>query len=194
MSGGRGVKRPQPATAPPPSGESPDPPWKRPAAAAWQAQHEEIDELKGPQGWCPMCKMFRAKCFRQGDWACELCGQHNYPDKTFCSNYRCQEKRGTTVTVVEMSQEEDPPELAPPRTTGWCYSCQQQREECWKPNDWECPWCKNHNYARKQVPRLSERVAAECSAGWECGFACEVCIDMSLAHFWGLGLETWIHV
>ena len=25
------------------------------------------------------------------------------------------------------------------------------------------------------------------------GFACEVCIDMSLAHFGGLGLEIWIH-
>ena len=26
------------------------------------------------------------------------------------------------------------------------------------------------------------------------GFACEVCIDMPFAHFWGLGLEIWIHV
>lgn len=26
------------------------------------------------------------------------------------------------------------------------------------------------------------------------GFACEVCIDIPFAHFWGLGLETWIHV
>ena len=127
MSGCRGVKRP----------------------------YEELSIIAS--GMCPLCKVPRAECFRPGDWGCPVCGQHNYPSKSACSNYRCLAKRGVAVLCAPAPQA--PPPVGPP--SSWCGSCQRPRSECWKPNDWECPWCKNHNYARKQV------VAAECSAGWE---------------------------
>ena len=109
-------------------------------------------------GMCPQCKVPRADCFRPGDWGCPLCGQHNYSSKLVCSNYRCLAKRGVVVQCAPLGQQA-PPIVVPGPSSSWCFSCHRPRSECWKPNDWECPWCKNHNYARKQV------VAAECSAG-----------------------------
>ena len=114
-------------------------------------------------GMCPLCKVPRAECFRPGDWGCPVCGQHNYPDKLVCSNYRCQTMKGVAVLCAPGPPA---PPAPPPAPSSWCDSCRRPRSECWKPNDWECPWCKNHNYARKQVPRLSQQsVVQGCSDG-----------------------------
>ena len=105
------------------------------------------EELGGPSGMCPQCRVPRSSCFRLGDWACPLCGQHNYPSKFICTNYRCKARKGVSVPSAPT-----PGQLpAPSSPTTWCDSCRRPRSECWKPNDWECPYCKNHNYARKQV-------------------------------------------
>ena len=137
MSECRGVKRP----------------WERPN----DSDNEELPPE--PTGWCPQHKVLRTECFRAGDWVCPVCGQHNFPSKLDCSNHRCQAPKGATVPCAPTPQWQAPPPVGP--ASSWCTSCRRPRSECWKPNDWECPWCKNHNYARKQV------VAAECSAGWE---------------------------
>ena len=34
---------------------------------------------------------------------------------------------------------------------GWCRGCAKPRTECYKPFDWACPLCGNHNWARKQA-------------------------------------------
>ena len=121
---------------------------------------EESDESGGrdvkrprPDGWCPQCHVLREECFKPGDWACAFCGQHNYSDKIACSNWRCNRDK-------EVAADEDAAEVAGLASvraanpiTGWCDSCGRWRLQCWKPNDWECPQCNNHNYARKQALR-----------------------------------------
>ena len=164
MSECRGVElRPHPPLHPPPTEdpqlEEASPPGMsecRGVKRPWDRPYDN-EELAEPSGMCPVCKVPRAECFRPGDWQCPVCGQHNYPSKLVCSNYRCLAKRGAVVLCAPAPQA--PPPVCP--STSWCDSCRMPRSECWKPNDWMCPWCKNHNYARKQV------VAAECSAGWE---------------------------
>ena len=131
------------------------------------------EELGGPTGMCPQCRVPRSSCFRLGDWACDLCGQHNFPSKLVCTNYRCKARKGVTVVSAPM-----PTELpVVSATTTWCDSCRRPRSECWKPNDWECPYCKNHNYARKQVSRQSVCV---CVPGWQ------ICMGVVLHAFCSL--------
>ena len=163
MSECRGVKlRPQPPPHPPPPAapqlEEASPPGMSECRGVKRPYDNE--ELAEPSGMCPVCKVPRAECFRPGDWGCPVCGQHNYPSKSVCSNYRCRAKRGAVVPCAPAPQAA-PPDPPRPSWHHWCDSCKKNRAECWKKNDWECPYCKNHNYARKQV------VAAECSAGWE---------------------------
>ena len=168
MSESRGVKlRPHPPGGRPltaaPQLEEASPPGMsecRGVKRPWDRPYDNEELAPEPSGMCPVCRVPRAECFRPGDWGCPVCGQHNYPSKLVCSNYRCLAKKGATVPCAPAPQWQAPPPVVDP-TSSWCHSCRRHRSECWKPNDWECPWCKNHNYARKQV------VAAECSAGWE---------------------------
>ena len=99
-------------------------------------------------GNCPNCNKPREECFKAGDWACKKCGQHNYPDKEVCSNYKCNAERDVEV----LSR---PAPMTPPKAAGappaWCASCNKPRSVCFKPYDWNCPYCGNHNWARKQV-------------------------------------------
>ena len=99
-------------------------------------------------GWCPQCHTTREACFGPDDWACASCGQHNYPSSTLCSNERC----GLPREDLELGVEESSP-LPPKRRakSPWCLSCKVFKSDCYLMNDWECPWCGNHNWARKQV-------------------------------------------
>ena len=102
---------------------------------------------RASMGWCPQCHKMRAECFLSGDWACAKCGQHNYAAKTQCTNSRCAQEREDVDLSVDQEEEEAPVRASSP----WCISCRKLKADCWKLNDWECPWCNNHNYARKQV-------------------------------------------
>ena len=110
---------------------------------------EEEPPTKKPRlsiGWCPTCHCMREACFSPGDWACLLRGQHNRSeDQGWCSNPRCAEPQMS----IEPDMVEEVP--APRAFTPWCKSCKKMKSECYKMNDWECPWCGNHNWARKQV-------------------------------------------
>jgi hypothetical protein len=44
---------------------------------------------KPPPGFCPNCKKWRVNCFLPGDWACDLCGNHNHARRDVCPNKRC---------------------------------------------------------------------------------------------------------
>ena len=152
-------KTPTPPAHPPPS-RGPAPPAHPPPPP--KPTEEEEEDVGGrrdvgsrgvkrhapaPSGWCPQCHVQRAVCFQVGDWACPFCGQHNFPDKTQCSNHRCRREKSEVILIAPDPQGE----LPPPSAVAWCDSCGKWRSECWMKNDWECPWCKNHNYARKQV-------------------------------------------
>ena len=92
---------------------------------------------------CVTCKMPRHRCFQAGDWACALCGQHNYTGAVHCNNYKCHNFDRHAAPLPSRRQVQDSGEV-------WCISCQMWRSHCWKNNDWECPSCFNHNFARKQ--------------------------------------------
>lgn len=44
---------------------------------------------------------------------------------------------------------------------GWCQHHRCRKSECMKPNDWSCPTCQFHNYARKQAPSCSQGVLTD---------------------------------
>ena len=114
-------------------------------AAPGSSVEEEQPEPALNVGWCPQCHCWREECFKPGDWACLRCGQHNYEDKKACSNHRCLAPR-QAISVNSFEEER-----APTRAFSlWCRSCKKMKSECYKLNDWECPWCGNHNWARKQ--------------------------------------------
>ena len=115
-------------------------------------QSRSVRPLRAGMGWCPQCHMMRADCFNPGDWACSHCGQHNFGDKNECSNFRCQRQR----EELEFAPFESP----------WCISCKKLKTVCFMLNDWECPWCCNHNFARKQALRVRNRTY-ECHS-YEC--------------------------
>ena len=189
----RPSRKPSPPTeAPtPPPPPPPVPPTSRRARWAHRPPPPEMlggrgvtrghEELGGPTGMCPQCRVPRSSCFRLGDWACALCGQHNFPSKLVCTNYRCKARKGVVVSTAM------PTELAAPSSpTTWCDSCRRPRSECWKPNDWECPYCKNHNYARKQVSQQSVCVCV-CVPGWQ------ICMGVVLCSLLGVRFDM-IHL
>ena len=139
-------------------------------------------------GTCPLCKVPRSVCCQPGDWACRQCGQHNYPRRTFCTNKKCGVAKDFVVATAPVPK--TLPKAAGDPSSGWCTSCRKPRTECWKANDWECPYCGNHNYARRQVVAaafqcrvgvgLLVRFVLTCCllalgvSGWRFGFTFEV--------------------
>ena len=190
-------REPSSERVPPPPPPPPPHPVKRPPrrtapTAAPEASVSGRRGVKRPledlvSGNCPNCSKPREECFKPGDWACKKCGQHNFPDKEVCSNYKCKAERDVEVLSK-------PAPMTPPKAAGappsWCDSCNKPRAECWKPNDWNCPFCGNHNWARKQVLAaafqcrvgvgLLVRFVLTCCllalgvSGWRLGFTFEV--------------------
>ena len=46
---------------------------------------------------------------------------------------------------------EEPSTKKPRLSIGWCPQCHCMREECFKPGDWACLFCGQHNYADKET-------------------------------------------
>ena len=165
-----GPPTPPPAPAVPPS-QPPPPALDRRSRSrnrgVWQSRPRSRSVRRSyswsvrPQGWCPQCHCMRADCFNPGDWACLHCGQHNYGDKSECSNFRCKRKR-QELEFVSSCEEKAPQRAQSP----WCISCKKLKTVCFRLNDWECPWCCNHNFARKQALRVRNRTY-ECHS-YEC--------------------------
>ena len=134
------------------------------------------------QGTCPLCKVPRSDCFQPGDWACRKCGQHNYPRRTFCTNKNC----GVPKDFLMLSA--PTPKTAPKVariSSSWCDSCKKPKTECWKANDWECPYCLNHNYARKQV--LAAAFQCRVGVGLLVRFVLPCCLLILGVSGWRLG-------
>ena len=74
---------------------------------------------------CVTCKLPRHRCFQAGDWACALCGQHNYTGTVHCNNYKCNNFDRHAAPLPSRRQVQDSGEV-------WCISCQMWRSHCWK--------------------------------------------------------------
>ena len=98
-------------------------------------------------GNCPQHHVPRSRCFSIGDWACGHCGQHNLAKRSTCTNYKCKREKLDLNDIVESSF----PCVEERWSSTWCTSCRMLKEDCYKPFDWTCPACDNHNFARKQA-------------------------------------------
>ncbi len=106
-------------------------------------------EAGPPRGFCPNCHVWRADCFLPGDWACPSCGNHNYQGRTTCPNARC---KGVQNEVFELNVwQEEELRRSSAMDDDWCQFHRTWKRNCFKPNDWCCPWCAFHNFARKEV-------------------------------------------
>jgi predicted nucleic-acid-binding Zn-ribbon protein len=83
---------------------------------------------------------FRDSNMKPGDWSCPKCKNHNYANKKVCNRTGCEEPkprggggRGRDSRGYQSSN-----------SGGF-------RDSNMKPGDWNCPKCKNHNYAKRAV-------------------------------------------
>lgn len=153
-SGGAFLRPRQPQRPPPTHKAMPQrrnlPPPPPPSGSRGVKRKMEAPPSNGILGWCPQCRRPRSECFQPGHWACAHCGQHNFADKTqTCSNRKCELPRCELDLYLAP---EEPPK--PKAYSPWCESCGTWKSICFKNNDWECPWCGNHNYARKQATHV----------------------------------------
>jgi len=83
---------------------------------------------------------FRGSNMKPGDWRCPKCKNHNFSNKKVCNRTGCEEPkprggggRGRDSRGYRSSN-----------SGGF-------NESNMKPGDWNCPKCKNHNYAKRTV-------------------------------------------
>ena len=82
----------------------------------------------------------RGSNMKPGDWRCPKCKNHNFANKKVCNRTGCEEPkprggggRGRDSRGHRSSN-----------SSGF-------RDSDMKPGDWNCPKCKNHNYAKRTV-------------------------------------------
>jgi len=71
---------------------------------------------------------------KSGDWVCPKCKNHNFANKKVCNRTGCEEPK--------------------PRGGGRGRDSRGSRgfsDSNMKPGDWNCPKCKNHNFARREI-------------------------------------------
>ena len=81
----------------------------------------------------------RSSTVKSGDWICPKCKNHNFANKKVCNRSNCEQPkprggggRGDT------------------RRRGFGRSRGYENPNM-KPGDWNCPKCKNHNFAKRDV-------------------------------------------
>lgn len=80
--------------------------------------------------------------FREGDWLCPSCNNHNYASKAVCN--RCGAPPAQPGGLNQYG--------APPPPQGMHPALQRPpAERGFRDGDWRCPACQNHNYASKKV-------------------------------------------
>jgi len=81
----------------------------------------------------------RSSTVKSGDWICPKCKNHNFANKKVCNRSNCEQpkprggsgRRDTRRREFGQSRGHENPNM--------------------KPGDWNCPKCKNHNFARRDV-------------------------------------------
>ena len=83
---------------------------------------------------------FNNSNMKPGDWSCPKCKNHNFSNKKVCNRTGCEEPkprggggRGRDSRGYQSSN-----------SGGF-------NDSNMKPGDWNCPKCKNHNYAKRTV-------------------------------------------
>ena len=79
-------------------------------------------------------RSFGGSNMKSGDWNCPKCKNHNFANKKVCNRTGCEEPK--------------------PRGGGRGRDSRGQRsfgDSNMKPGDWNCPKCKNHNFAKREV-------------------------------------------
>ena len=81
----------------------------------------------------------RSSTVKSGDWICPKCKNHNFANKKVCNRSNCDQpkprggsgRRDTRRREFGQSRGHENPNM--------------------KPGDWNCPKCKNHNFAKRDV-------------------------------------------
>ena len=81
----------------------------------------------------------RSSTVKSGDWICPKCKNHNFANKKVCNRTNCEQpkprggggRRDTRGRKSGNSKGFENPNM--------------------KPGDWNCPKCKNHNFAKREV-------------------------------------------
>ena len=81
----------------------------------------------------------RSSTVKSGDWICPKCKNHNFANKKVCNRSNCEQpkprggggRRDTRRREFGQSRGYENPNM--------------------KPGDWNCPKCKNHNFAKRDV-------------------------------------------
>merc|ERR1719491_722292 len=114
--------------------------------------------------------------FREGDWMCASCGNHNYSSRENCNKCGGPKTPGSGFAAVKGG--------APPRPTPYPFAMPQampMQPANMRPGDWMCPACGNHNYASREACNKCQQpkpVAPEggCGGNWREGdWACPSC-------------------
>ena len=81
----------------------------------------------------------RSSTVKSGDWICPKCKNHNFANKKVCNRSNCEQpkprggggRRDNRRREFGQSRGHENPNM--------------------KPGDWNCPKCKNHNFAKRDV-------------------------------------------
>ena len=82
----------------------------------------------------------RGSSMKPGDWSCPKCKNHNYANKKVCNRNGCEEPKPRGGG----GRGRDSRGYRSNNSGGFNNSDM-------KPGDWNCPKCKNHNYAKRTV-------------------------------------------
>ncbi len=84
-------------------------------------------------------KGFSGSNMKSGDWNCPKCKNHNFANKKVCNRTGCEEPkpRGGGRGRDSRGHKSD-------KIRGFSDSNM-------KPGDWNCPKCKNHNFAKREI-------------------------------------------
>ena len=80
----------------------------------------------------------RSSTVKSGDWICPKCNNHNFANKKVCNRTNCEQPK---------------PRGGGGRDTRGHKSGKSKGFENpnMKPGDWNCPKCKNHNFAKREI-------------------------------------------
>jgi len=81
----------------------------------------------------------RSSTVKSGDWICPKCNNHNFANKKVCNRTNCEQPKprgggGRGDTRGHKSA----------KSKGF-------ENPNMKPGDWNCPKCKNHNFAKREI-------------------------------------------
>ena len=81
----------------------------------------------------------RSSTVKSGDWICPKCKNHNFANKKVCNRSNCEQPKPRGG-----GGRRDPRRREFSQSRGY-------ENPNMKPGDWNCPKCKNHNFAKRDV-------------------------------------------